>query len=154
MTKILFVCHGNICRSVAAEMIMRQMVEQEKWKQVEIASAAVSDEEEGNEIYPPMRRVLVAHGITCCPHAARQMTARDYSEYDLLIGMDKDNVRRMQYITGGDSKGKIHMLMEYANAPQREVSDPWYTRNFEKAFEDILDGCTGLMKHIQRNVKK
>ena len=150
MVRVLFICHGNICRSVAAEMIMRQIAEKNKMYSVNVSSAAVSYEEIGNDIYPPMRRVLSAHKITCSPHAARRMTPEDYTEYDLLIGMDVDNLKRMQRITGGDPDQKMHLLMEFAGLPEEEVSDPWYTRDFEKAYDDILRGCQGLLKHIQK----
>ena len=148
-TRILFICHGNICRSVAAEMIMRHLTEREKCQELVISSAAVSNEEEGNDIYPPMKRALIAHGIHCLHHTARKMTAKDYDEYDLLIGMDADNIWRMQRITEGDPENKMHLLLEYVDQPDKEVSDPWYTRDFERAYNDIFRGCTGLMEWIQ-----
>ena len=95
MVKVLFICHGNICRSVAAEMIMRQLLEQNKLSNISADSAAVSSEEIGNDIYPPMKRVLMNHGVKCHAHYARKMQAADYEHYDLLIGMDYDNLRRM-----------------------------------------------------------
>ena len=151
MVNVLFICHGNICRSVAAEMIMRQLLEQNKLSNISADSAAVSSEEIGNDIYPPMKRVLMNHGVKCHAHYARKMQAADYEHYDLLIGMDYDNLRRMEKITGGDPKYKMHLLMEYAGEKMAEVSDPWYTRDFEKSYQDILRGCNGLMKKLKES---
>ncbi len=149
--KLLFVCHGNICRSTAAEMIMRKMLEDLGLeKSFRVSSAATSTEEIGNDIYPPMKRTLVRHGIPCLPHQARRMTRRDYDENDLLIGMDDENLWNMCAYYDNDPKKKIHLLMEYAGYPGREVSDPWYTRDFEQAYQDIWEGCNGLLKHLRK----
>ena len=150
MVKILFVCLGNICRSPMAEYIMKDLVKKAGLdNRCVIASAATSREEIGNPVYPPARRKLAEHGIGCDGHAARQMVSSDYERFDLLIGMDHANIRNMQRICGGDTEGKIHLLMEYAGKPGKEVSDPWYTDDFETAWKDILAGCQGLFRSLQ-----
>ena len=146
MVKILFVCHGNICRSPMAEFVMKDLVEKAGLeKNFHIGSAATSTEEIGNPVYPPARRKLAEHGISCVGHAARQLTWSDYGAYDLLIGMDRANLRNMERICGGDPDGKIHLLLEYADRPGQEVADPWYTGDFEATWQDVLAGCTGLL---------
>lgn len=152
MVKILFVCLGNICRSPMAEYIMKDLVKKAGLdNRFVIASAATSREEIGNPVYPPARRKLAEHGIGCEEHAARQLVSRDYDRFDLLIGMDHANIRNMQRICGGDTEGKIHLLMEYSGKPGKEVSDPWYTDDFETAWKDILAGCQGLFRSLQEN---
>ena len=142
MKKILFVCHGNICRSPMAEYVMKYLVEQAQLTdQYMIASAATSTEEIGNPVYPPARRKLAEHGISCNGHAARQMTRADYSRYDLLIGMDSANIRNMTRIAGGDPEGKIRPLLH-----DKDVADPWYTGNFEATWQDVLRGCQALLE--------
>ena len=142
MKKILFVCHGNICRSPMAEYVMKYLVEQAQLTdQFLIASAATSTEEIGNPVYPPARRKLAEHGISCNGHAARQMTRADYSRYDLLIGMDSANLRNMTRIAGGDPEGKIRPLLY-----DKDVADPWYTGNFEATWQDVLRGCQALLE--------
>ncbi len=149
MTNILFVCHGNICRSPMAEYVMRDLVEQAGLgAQFRIASAATSTEEIGNPVYPPARRKLAEHGISCQGHAARQLRQADYDRYDLLIGMDGANVRNMRRMCGGDEAGKIHLLLEYAGRPGQEVADPWYTGDFEATWQDVLAGCRGLLAQL------
>ena len=148
MTKILFVCHGNICRSPMAEFIMKDMVKKaghEDW--FSIASAATSTEEIGNPVYPDARRKLAEHGIGCAGKTARQLTAEDYKRYDLLVGMDQANLRNMRRICGGDPDGKLHLLLEYAGR-EGDVADPWYTRNFDEAWQDIEAGCRGLLDRL------
>ena len=126
MIKILFVCHGNICRSPMAEYVMKDLVKKAGLEaEFQIASAATSREEIGNPVYPPARRKLAEHGISCEGHAARQLRNRDYEEYDLLIGMDKANLHNMFRICGGDFNNKMHLLLEYAGRPDQEVVDPW-----------------------------
>ena len=150
--KILFVCHGNICRSPMAEFIMKKLVSDAGLsEQFEIASAATSTEEIGNPVYPPARRKLAEHGIACDGKTARQLTRRDYGYYDLLIGMDRYNIRNMERMCGGDPDGKIHMLMEYAGNGMRDVADPWYTDDFDATWRDCLNGCKGLMQVIMGN---
>ena len=149
MTKILFVCHGNICRSPMAEFVMKDLVKKAGLaSQFHIASAATSREEIGNPVYPPARRKLVEHGISCEGHAARQLTSRDYDEYDLLIGMDEANLRNMHRICGGDRSGKMSLLMDHTTR-SGSVADPWYTGDFEATWRDVLEGCRGLLDELR-----
>ena len=148
MVKILFVCHGNICRSPMAEYVMKDLVQKAGLEnQFQIASAATSREEIGNPVYPPARRKLAEHGISCGGHAARQLTRSDYGAYDLLIGMDRANLRNMERICGGDPDGKLHLLMEFTGRPG-EVADPWYTGDFESTWRDVSQGCAALLDQI------
>ena len=135
--KILFICHGNICRSPMAEFIMNEMVRNEKleWK-FEIASAATSSEELGNPVYPPARRELAAHSIGCKGKTARRMTKADYDEWDHLVCMDNWNMRNMLRITGGDPDGKMQLLMHFAGRSE-EVADPWYSGDFAGVYKQI-----------------
>ncbi len=145
MKKILFVCHGNICRSPMAEYIMKKLVSDAgRDDDFEIASAATSTEELCNPVYPPARRKLAEHGIDCKGHSARQITRRDYDYYDVIIGMDSYNLRNMKRIFGEDTEGKIHLLMDYTERPG-DVADPWYTDNFDATWRDCLEGCTALL---------
>ena len=149
MKKLLFVCHGNICRSPMAEFVMKALVQEHGLSyRYEIASAATSTEEIGNPVYPPARRMLAAHGISCAGKTARQMTKHDYAYYDLLIGMDHANLRNMRRICGGDPDGKLHLLLDYTNRPG-EVADPWYTDDFQSTWEDVTEGCQGLLKALE-----
>ena len=146
MVKILFVCHGNICRSPMAEFIMKDLVEKVGLSdQFRIESAATSTEELGNPVYPPARRKLAEHGISCAGKTARQLRRSDYADWDLLVGMARANRRNMERICGGDPEGKIRLMLEFAGRPSGEVSDPWYTGDFETAWQDILSGCQGLL---------
>lgn len=150
MKKILFICHGNICRSPMAEYVMKDLVKQAGLEsQFHIESAATSREEIGNPVYPPARRKLAEHGISCESHAARQLQNNDYEEYDLLIGMDRANLRDTYRICGGDFADKMHLLLDYTDRPGQEVADPWYTDDFEATWRDVLEGCRGLLRHIQ-----
>ncbi len=148
MERILFVCHGNICRSPMAEFVMKDLVGKAGAdERFFIASAATSTEEIGNPVYPPARRKLAEHGIGCAGKTARQMTAADYREYDLLIGMDSANLRNMRRICGGDPEGKIRLLMDFTERPG-DVADPWYTGDFETTWRDISAGCRGLLEWL------
>lgn len=145
---ILFVCHGNICRSPMAEFVMKQLVEEAgRSDEFAIASAATSTEEIGNPVYPPARRKLAEHGIGCAGKTARQMTRADYDRFDLLVGMDEANIRNMRRISGGDPEGKIHQLLAFTERPG-EVADPWYTGNFDATWRDVLEGCQCLLNKI------
>lgn len=148
MKKILFVCHGNICRSPMAEFIMKRLVEERGLEHdFEIASAATSTEELGNPVYPPARRKLAEHGIACAGKTARQLTKSDYRHYDLLIGMDEYNIRNMRRMCGGDPEGKIRLLLDYTSCP-RDVADPWYTGDFTATWDDCLNGCRCLLENL------
>ena len=148
MKKILFVCHGNICRSPMAEFVMKDLVKKAGLaSEFHIESAATSREEIGNPVYPPARRKLAEHGISCDGHAARQLINADYENYDLLIGMDRANLRDMYHICGGDPDGKLRLLMDYTDRPD-DVADPWYTGDFESTWQDVLAGCQGLLREL------
>ena len=151
MIKILFVCHGNICRSVGAQYIFDRMTGEKHLENVlSCESAATSTEEIGNPIYPPMRRALESHGIPIGDHRARQLRRRDYDDYDIIIGMDSENMYYIKYILGADPEGKVHTLMEYTETPDEFIDDPWYTRDFETAYRLILKGCSGLMEYLSQ----
>ena len=148
MIKILFICHGNICRSPMAEFIMKQLVTQAgRSGEFEIASAAVSTEEIGNDIYPPAKRMLTAKGVPFEHRAARQMTRADYAYYDYIVCMDQSNLRWLRYIIGEDSEHKVSLMLQWTGMT-RDVSDPWYTGDFAKAYDDIFKGCQGMLLSI------
>ena len=149
MIKILFVCHGNICRSPMAEFIFKYLVEQRGLSsEFYIASAATSTEEIGSRVHHGTAAILDRLGIDYSEKRARQMTKRDYQDYDMLIGMDDWNIRNMSRIAGGDPEGKLHLLMDFTDRPG-EVADPWYTRNFEVTYRDVMDGCEGLLDYLE-----
>ena len=149
MTRILFVCHGNICRSPMAKFTMRELVRRAGMEdEVFVESAATSDEEAGNPIHPRAREALRRRGIPLGEHAARQITAADYDRYDLLIGMDGANVGNMRRIWRGDPQGKVRLLLELAGET-RDVADPWYTLDYETALDDITRGCQALMDKLR-----
>ena len=148
MIKILFVCHGNICRSPMAEFVLKDMVRKKGYQdQFHIESAATSREELGNPVYLPARRKLASHGIRCEGKTARQMTGKDYDSFDLLIGMDHANIRNMRRICGGDPEEKIRLLLDYTDRPG-EVADPWYTGDFDATWDDVQDGCRGMLTSL------
>ena len=133
-----------------AEFVMKDLVKKAGLEgQFHIESAATSTEEIGNPVYPPAKRKLAEHGIDCTGKTARQLKNSDYDQYDLLIGMDRANLRNMHRICGGDFNGKLHLLMEYAGRPGDEVADPWYTGDFEATWQDVLAGCQGLLALLQ-----
>lgn len=148
MIKIMFVCHGNICRSPMAEFIMKKIVKDNNMENLfHIESSATSTEEIGNPVYPPAERILAEHGISCSGKFARQMTFADYKNFDYIIAMDYNNLRNIDRIIGSDTDNKVHLLMYYTGN-QRSVSDPWYTRDFQTAYDDINEGCKALFSHI------
>lgn len=152
MIKIMFVCHGNICRSPMAEFVLKNMVSQKGLQENYIICSSATSTEEiwngvGSPVYPPARAVLESHGIDPTGKRAVQLNKSDYEKYDLFIGMDSANIRNMRRIFGGDSKGKIHKLMEYTHSTA-DVSDPWYTRDFDRCYNDIYKGCKALLKSL------
>ena len=148
MKKVLFVCHGNICRSPMAEAVFRHMLEERGLgERFAVDSAAVSAEEIGNPVYPEANRTLVAHGLPASNHHAWQLTRADYDRYDFLIGMDQENIYRMRQIFGGDSQRKVGLLLAYTEHP-REVEDPWYTGRFDRVFDLITQGCQALLEAL------
>ena len=150
MIKILFICHGNICRSPMAEFVMKDIVKKKGLaEKFEIASAATSTEEIGNSVYPPAKRKLAEHGISCTGKTARQMKKEDYGHYDYIIAMDRYNVRNMARFVGDDPDKKVSMLMDYTDRPG-DVADPWYTGDFETTWNDVSEGCRGLLKEIEK----
>ena len=153
MINILFICLGNICRSPMAEYFMKGLVEKEglSWA-FHIESAATSREELGNPAYPPARRELQKHGISCAGHAARQVTHGDYDRFDYLVCMESANIRNTLRITGGDSQGKISRLLDHTHRPG-DVADPWYTGDFQATWRDVSEGCTALLQELRQRHK-
>ncbi len=148
MKKILFVCHGNICRSPMAEYVMKALVaEAGRSAEFEIASAATSAEEIGNGVYPPVRRLLEAAGIDCSAHAARQMTVADYRHYDLVVAMDGQNLANIRRIIGSDPDGKVCRLLDFTPTPG-DIADPWYTRDFNLTWRQVNAGCRALLARL------
>ena len=148
MIKILFVCHGNICRSPMAEFVMKDLVEKNGVsEEFEIASAATSTEEIGNPVYPPAKRKLNEHGISCEGKTARQMTKEVYTYYDYIIAMDRINIRNMTKFAGNDPDNKISLLMDFTSH-LKDVADPWYTGDFETTWNDVYEGCVGILNRL------
>ena len=148
MIKILFVCHGNICRSPMAEFVLKDMVKKKGIaEQFVIASAATSTEEIGNPVHPGTKRKLKEHGISCDGKRAVQLTRADYDKYDFLIGMDSYNMRNMERILGKSDKS--YLLLEFAGATA-SISDPWYTGDFDATYRDVLKGCSGFIEYLKQ----
>lgn len=146
--KILFICHGNICRSPMAEFVMKDLAAKAgRAAEFHIESAATSREELGNPVYPPARKLLNSKGIDCSGKRARQITKKDYDKFDLLIGMDEMNMVNMRRVFGEDPQGKIHKLLDFTGRPG-DVADPWYTEDFEATWRDVLEGCKSLLKQM------
>ncbi len=145
MKKILFVCHGNICRSPMAEYVMKHLVKEAGVaNDYEIDSAATSTEEIGNDIYPPVKRILHAEGIACAGHNAKQITRADYDYYDLVVVMDRYNLRNLERLIGRDTEGKVRRLLDFTEQPG-DIADPWYTRDFQLTYRQVTEGCKALL---------
>ena len=150
MIKILFVCHGNICRSPMAEYILKALLRARGLEdRYYVESAAVSTEEIGNPIYPPARRCLSQHGVPFDVRQARQITRADYDRFDRIICMDASNLRMLRYIIPDDPQGKVLLMMSYTGR-SRDVADPWYTGDFETTFQDILTACEAMLAGAPR----
>lgn len=152
MKRIMFVCHGNICRSPMAEFIFKDMIKRRGAENNFFVSSSATSTEEiwngvGNPVYPPAKEILARHKIDCSGKHAVQLKKSDYGKYDLFVGMDSMNIRNMYRILGKDSEGKICKLMDFTERGG-DVADPWYSRNFETAYSDIFDGCQGLLKNL------
>ncbi|MCD8097789.1 MAG: low molecular weight phosphotyrosine protein phosphatase [Lachnospiraceae bacterium] len=153
MVKILFICHGNICRSTMAQYVMQYLVDQRGLADAfYIDSAATSREEIGSRPHRGTQQKLREVGIPCGDHRAVQMTWQDYEKYDYLIGMDTWNIRNMTRIAGGDPEGKIHKLLDYTER-KGDIADPWYTGNFDETYVDVREGCEALLAYILREEK-
>ena len=153
MIKILFVCLGNICRSPMAEFVMKDLLEKEGLSDCFlIDSAGTSAEEYGNPVYPPARRILAEHGISCAGKYARRMSAEDYKKFDMLICMEEMNVRSMRRFVKGDPEGKISLLMDYTDRPG-DVADPYYSGDFQATWRDVWEGCNGLLEYLKKRRK-
>ena len=151
MKHILFVCHGNICRSPMAEFVMKQLVREAGLSdEISVASKALHRDELGSDTHRGTREVLRAHGIPFSKRSATLMTAADYSAYDCIIGMDTENMRDLARLTGGDPQGKVHRLLSYVGE-ERDVADPWYTGNFEVTYRDVNAGCRALLHDLMQN---
>ncbi|MCI9418281.1 MAG: low molecular weight phosphotyrosine protein phosphatase [Eubacterium sp.] len=154
MIKILFVCHGNICRSTMCESVMTHLVAQKNLSgSIQIASAATHNDEIGSPPHYGTVQKLKQMGVPLVPHRAIRMTKADYADYDYLIGMDSANIRNMTRITNGDPQGKIHKLLSFADS-SRDIADPWYTGNFDETYADVLQGCTALLDFLIKNKTK
>lgn len=151
MIKVMFVCLGNICRSPMAEFIFKDIVRR-RGGSFEIASSATSSEEEGNAVYAPAAQMLARHGISCAGKRAVRFTPADYAHYDYILCMEGRNVRSLHRVTGGDPDGKIRRLLDFSDHP-RDISDPWYTRDFQTAYDDIVEGCEAFYDYLQREGK-
>ena len=152
MIRVMFVCHGNICRSPMAEFIMKKLVSDAgNSDEFYIVSSATSTEELGNSVYPPAKSELARHGIGCAGKTAVQLRKSDYDKYDYFIGMDTANIRNMNHIFSSDKDGKIYKLLTFAGRGD-DVSDPWYTRDFGKAYADIEEGCKGLINYLMEQL--
>ena len=152
--KILFVCHGNICRSTMAQYVFQNLINRHNLTdQFYIDSAATSREEIGNPVHHGTRRKLKEVGIPCGDHRARQLEKREYDEFDYLIGMDRANIRNITQIAGGDPEKKIYKLMEFTGSG-RDVADPWYTGDFEATYRDVSEGCQALLEKLKGNLAR
>lgn len=150
MLRILFVCHGNICRSPMAEFVLRDMLKKRGITDVEVASAATSTEELGNRVHRGTAAILDRLGIDCSSKRARRITSSDYDTFDLIIGMDSENIRNMTRYWS-DKQHKIHKLLDFTERKREDVADPWYTGDFERTYRDVKQGCEGLLDQLIRH---
>lgn len=149
MRKILFICHGNICRSPMAEMFMKELVRREHLEnEFFIDSAATTREEIGNGMHRGTRKVLELHGIPFTNHRARLVTMDDYNDFDFIVYMDEENRSHLEYILGDDTERKFYKLLDFCGI-HRDVADPWYTGNFDETYEDVVAGCTAFLKFLR-----
>ena len=152
MQKILFICHGNICRSPMAQSVMTHLVSEAGLSdQFQIDSAATSREEIGNPVHPGTRNKLKQEGIPLIPHKATQMRRQDYADYDLIIPMDRQNFRNIYRIISDDPQGKVRLLLDFTTRPG-DIADPWYTGDFDATYRDILEGCQGLLTYCRSSL--
>ena len=151
MIKVCFICHGNICRSPMAEFILKDLVRKEGLEEsIYIESCATSSEEIGNKVYPPVAKILNKRGIDCSNKRARRVNKEDYEKFDLLVAMDSENLYNLNRLFNDDKK-KIHLLLSYAGI-DKDIADPWYTRDFNKTYEEVMKGCIGLLKFIKQEL--
>ena len=151
MTRILFICHGNICRSTMAQFVLQYLVNgTELENKVKIDSMATSTEETGNGPHRGTVRKLQSVGIPVLPHRARQFRFEDYENWDMIIGMDEENYRNLMRLTHGDREQKVSYLLDFAPSQKKDIQDPWYTGNFDQTYEDVRSGCEGLIEYLNR----
>lgn len=150
--RIMFICHGNICRSPMGEFIMKKMLKEAGLgDKVKVDSVAATRDEIGNDMYPPAKDKLRKEGVPFKPRQARLLTRKDYEENDYLIAMDQENLDDIRYLVGEDKDHKVHLMMDFAGE-HREVADPWYTRNFDVTYDDLVKGCTGLLRDVREKL--
>lgn len=152
MISVLFICHGNICRSTMAEFVMRDLVNKAGLSDdIVVDSSAITTEELGNDTYPGTKRVLDEHNIPYTPRHAKLTTRDDYDRFDHIIGMDRENMRGMQRIYKSDPEGKLSLLLQWTGS-NADIADPWYTRDFETTYDDVYAGCAALLEHLKTEV--
>lgn len=151
--KVLFVCHGNICRSTMAQCVMQHLVDEAGLTgRFTIDSAGTTNEEMGMPIYPPARDKLRTEGVACVPHRARRVAAGEQEGWDYIVVMDEENIRHLRRIWGPENLGKVRKLLSYVGE-DRDVADPWYTRDFDATYEDVVAGCSALLEEILADCK-